>query len=101
MKGDQLSDNIRIRKTQCESCVFRPEQEGGIYLSPFRRVEIVAYLLQGTNQLCHHDEDRTVCRGGRDYQLQCWHRMGMIEEPTDEALREAMREVGVEPKRHV
>lgn len=96
-----LPERIAVRKTMCETCVFRPEADGGIELAPTRRVEIQEYLLRGVNQLCHHDENRTVCRGGRDYQLQCWHRIGLLAEPTDEALREAMRAAGVEPKRHI
>jgi len=64
--------------------------------------EIQAYLLNGTNHLCHSDQsNRTVCVGGRNYQLEIWHRMGMISAPTNEALREAMKSAGQSPKGHI
>lgn len=59
-----------------------------------RLAEIQAYLLTGKTHLCHTDESR-ACRGGRDFQLQCWARMGLISEATDEALERAMSEIGL------
>lgn len=100
-KSRKVKKGTKIRRSKCKSCVFRPEKDGGIELTPSRRIEIQAYLLQGVNQLCHHDEDKTICRGGREFQLQCWHRMGIIEEPTDAALREAMEQRGQEPGDHI
>jgi hypothetical protein len=103
--GGRLStdvpDGTRPRQSMCETCVFRPVKNGGIDLTPGRRAEIEAYLIQGHNQLCHHDDNTTICRGSRNFQLQLWHRMGIITEPTDQALREAMRSAGVEPKEHI
>jgi hypothetical protein len=79
-----------VRNQQCETCVFKPVSEGGIDLTSGRHAEIQVSLLTGSNQLCHHDNDKTICRGGREFQLQYWHRMGVIAEPTDEALQAAM-----------
>lgn len=89
------------RKTMCGSCIMRPESQGGISLTPERRAEIVAYLMEGQNQLCHSDNNKTICRGGRDYQLNLWARLGIISAPTDEALRQAMTLSGISPKSHV
>ena len=100
-EGEPLPDGIRVRKTQCETCVFRPVSEGGINLALGRHEEIQCNLLRGINQLCHHDDDKTVCRGGRDFQLQMFHRLGVIKEPTDEALRAAMIKAGIEPAKHI
>ena len=36
-----------------------------------------------------------ICRGGRDWQLQVWHRMGLITAPTDEALTAKMVALGL------
>ncbi len=58
-------------------------------------------FLLSVNQLCHGDADKTICRGGRNFQLQCWAEIGIIATPTDESLRKAMRSVGVEPKGHI
>jgi hypothetical protein len=50
--------------------------------------EIIQYLCQGSQHICHTHPDR-ACRGGRDLQLQVFAVLGMIAEPTDEALAEA------------
>lgn len=97
----KVRQGTRVRRSKCKTCVFRPEKDGGVELSPERRIEIQEYLLKGVNQLCHHDNNETICRGGREFQLQCWHRMGILKEPTDAALREAMGEQGIEPGGHI
>lgn len=92
----KLPENMPVRKTQCSTCVFRPESDGGISLAPGRREEISMMLLSGTNQICHKG-NKSICRGGRDFQLQCWSRMGIIAEPTDAALAEAMATARTRP----
>lgn len=86
----KLKPGTKVRKTQCATCVFKDEKDGGIALRESRRTEIKVMLLKGTNQMCHHDDNKTICRGGRDFQLQCFARMGLIPEPADKALKEAM-----------
>lgn len=73
--------------SQCKTCIFRPDNP--MRLRPGRLGEIQAYLIEGAVHLCHTVEDR-ACRGGRDFQIQCWHRMGILPEPTDAALAAAM-----------
>jgi hypothetical protein len=97
----ELPEGIRCRKVQCPSCVFRPESEGGVHLTPARHAEIRQLLLTGGNQRCHHDQNRTICRGGRDFQLEIWAALGLLDAPTDEALRRAMRAAGVAPRPHI
>jgi hypothetical protein len=86
--------------SQCPSCIFRTDGHQA-ELRPGRLDEIRAYLIAGAPHACHwpqtHGGPRRACRGGRDFQLQCWHRMGMIPEPTDAALAEAMRSYGLLP----
>ncbi len=93
----RLSDATVCRQKKCKTCVFHP---GAEVVSPARLVEIQDYLIKGTNHLCHTD-DNTVCRGGREYQLMIWSRLGIIAEPTDAALASAMKQMGNEPKRFV
>jgi hypothetical protein len=62
-------------------------------LKPGRIGEIQAYLIQGTNHVCH-ESPSLACRGGRDYQLEIWSRLGIIDGPTDEDLERAIRESG-------
>lgn len=84
----------------CKNCPF--QEVGAIELAPGRVEEIKSYLVSGTNHECHGDRTgHTICRGGRNYQLEMWCRMGIIPEATDAALREAMKQAGVEPKGHV
>ncbi len=103
-KLDDLGEEVAerpVRKEQCPTCVFKRECEGGINLAPGRRAQIEDYVLKGANQICHHDDNKTICRGGREFQLMMWSRMGIIKEPTEEALAEAMKAAGVEPKKHI
>jgi hypothetical protein len=97
----KVPDGTRVRRSKCETCVFRPVEDGGIDLASGRHDEIRTYLIHGNNQMCHHDDNTTICRGGRNFQLAIWHGMGILKEPTDESLREAMLEQGVEPKGHI
>ncbi len=87
---------MHVRKHQCISCPFK---EDGLKLDTEKMGEIFSYLITGTNHFCHSDyRDNAVCRGGRNYQLDIWAKIGLIDEPTDTALYKAMRESGVEPK---
>lgn len=89
---------MKLAKKQCKSCPFLPE---GLCLPPDKMIEIYEYLAGGTNHLCHGDRsDQTICLGGRTWALETWHSMGIISAPTNEALADAMRRHGVEPKEH-
>lgn len=90
---------MKLAKQQCRSCPFLPE---GLCLPPDTMSEIYSYLFGGTNHLCHSDRsDNTVCLGGRKVTLETWYLMGKISAATNEALAEAMRRHGVEPKEHI
>lgn len=83
---------VPAQPVQCATCIFRSPREGGTPLRPQRLAEIQMYLLNGTNHLCHSargkkgGQRKVACRGGREFQLTIWHRLGMISEPTEEAL---------------
>ncbi|WP_009630145.1 hypothetical protein [Synechocystis sp. PCC 7509] len=71
-------------------------------LQPEEIAKIHSYLISGANHLCNSDRsNRTICLGGRNFQLDIWHKMGIISEPTNEALAIAMREASVEPEKHI
>lgn len=83
-----------VRPHACGSCIFGPRNTR-VELRPGGIAEIQEYLIKGTPHLCHSEDakgkrDTFACRGGRNYQLTIWHRMGIIAKPTDEALAEAM-----------
>lgn len=75
----------------CTTCIFGVQSPIG----PERLAAIQAFLLRGTNQICHTTE--RICRGGRDFQLTCWARLSILQEPTDACLYETMRQNGVTP----
>lgn len=90
---------MKLAKQQCKSCPFLPN---GLPLPPKEMAEIYSYLFEGINHLCHSDRsDKTICLGGRNWALETWHSIGVINAPTNEALAEAMRAHGVEPKEHI
>ena len=82
---------FKCNEKQCKTCPFK--QENYSMLSGGRWEEIYGYLLKGVNHLCHSTNDTTVCRGGRDWQLTIFHRMGFIREATDTALEMEMKRV--------
>jgi len=88
-----------VAEKMCGSCIFRSDGNQA-NIRPGRLDEIRTYLLNGKAHQCHGPQikgKRTsiVCRGGRDYQLQVWSRMGLITEATDEALEDTMRKLGL------
>lgn len=87
-------DNLKLRTNQCKTCPFRHGNQD--ILSPNRWTAIYKYLIEGTQHICHSTNGH-ICRGARNWQLKLWHSQGIIKEPTDTALFEAMRSHGVEP----
>lgn len=85
--------NLKLRKTPCKDCPFH---KGGIPLTPSRMADVIDYLSEGTNHICHTTNSH-VCHGGRELQLKIFTAQGKIKAPTNESLFEAMREVGIEP----
>ena len=95
----QLSIRTIKRADPCGVCPFTP---AGVKLGDDKMAEIRAYLERGQNHLCHSDRsNQTICRGGRNYQLEAFCRRGWIAAPTDEALQAAMRAMGIDPKGHI
>lgn len=87
-------EGLKLRKSQCKTCPFLKDNQE--ILNEERWEDIYKYLLEGVNHICH-STDKHVCRGGRNWQLNVWCRMGMIEGPTDAALFEAMKAAGIQP----
>jgi len=101
-----MAKGTPCRPEMCETCIFRPAEEGGLILRPGRIGEIQRSLIMGRQHNCHHAEfvsgkraKPVVCRGAREYQLRAFVNMRLISEPTDEALAQAMAAVGVTPIR--
>lgn len=95
-----IKDGTVLNPVKCGNCPFR--EEGGIDLGEEKMEQIRDYLFKGTSHFCHGDQrNKTICRGGREFQLSMWHRLGFIEAPTNEALKKAMDAAGIKPKGHI
>lgn len=87
--------NFPVMKKKCKTCPFNEEHEGQSEIANMVR----GRCLQ-VSQICHHPslhgkKETHLCRGGRDVQLNIFHKMGFIDQPTDEAWAEKRRELGV------
>lgn len=90
--------NVRhmpVNKTKCQTCPFR---KGG---DPALRAKIETRVLCEASQTCHHSgsihgkPDTHLCRGARDHQLTLFHRLGLLDEPTDEAWERQCQKQGL------
>lgn len=94
---------LPVMPEKCKSCIFRTDGNEAP-INPHRLDEIRAYLMRGTVHICHTpqlagSEQEYACRGGRDFQLELFAAIGIIPEPTDEALAATMEEYGFEAPR--
>ncbi len=77
--------SMPVMKANCETCPFGPN--GDRYL----RTKIEQRVMWEASQTCHHTgsiegkPDTHLCRGARDYQIQIFFRMGILEAETDAA----------------
>lgn len=93
----------KARPKQCATCIFGPPGSR-VELTPERWGDIIEYILRGVPHLCHSPgptgkAHELACRGARNYVLTFWARIGLITEPTDEALESAMRACGIDPEK--
>ncbi len=94
-----MEQGWKLRKNQCVNCPFG---NNPIDLSEERRDEIESYLKDGMNHFCHADtRNKTICFGGRLFQLSEWARLGKIPAPTHKALAQEMLKSGVVPAKHI
>ncbi len=80
-----------VNKTFCKTCPFAPKGDEVLAETVKGRIGL------GKSQYCHGTDNRTLCRGARNWQLTILFRLGYIEAETDEAFEAASRKAGVEP----
>jgi hypothetical protein len=78
---------IPVMQAKCATCPIREGADMRL------RADLQARLLE-RSQLCHHpmlNKKRSthLCRGARDEQLTIMYRLGVLEQPTDQAWEEA------------
>jgi hypothetical protein len=93
-KGPIKIDPCNVASVQCASCPWK--QDGGI-LGQDTELKAALEIQVATqeNQLCHApalvgEPETQICRGARDYQLQIFYRLGVLEAETDEAWAKAL-----------
>lgn len=84
---------MKPQNKKCKICLFRTDEKGR-YLEPKAVRKLEVGLVSQNSLICHSTMDKSknkklICRGARDYQLTIFHRLGVIDEPTDEAWNEA------------
>ena len=84
-----------IMPQKCASCPFRDNKDGEPIGDIQLRNKVQTRCLTEGSQICHHPNLRSkpsthLCRGARDFQLQIFYRLGVIDALTDEAWQKAM-----------
>lgn len=77
---------MKVNKVKCVSCPFNKNGCQDIR----RTVESRGLEV---SQMCHHTDNKTLCRGSRDYQLNLLHMIQFLEEPTDECWDKKLKEI--------
>lgn len=78
---------MKVNLRRCHTCPFNPDGVREI------RTSVEQRCLTKASQLCHGTDNKTLCRGARDFQLMIFHRLGFLTEPTDKAWAARMVEV--------
>ena len=78
-----------VMPKKCKSCPFNTDKNGR-HPCPRLVSEIQRRILTEASQICHHpviysQPETHLCRGARDFQLEMFYRLGVIDAPTDEA----------------
>lgn len=89
MKNMKNMKNMPLNKVKCHSCPFG--EDGADFIR-----ETVESRALKCSQICHGTNNKTLCRGSRDYQITLLHRMGLLNEPTDECFAETSKRMKAE-----
>jgi hypothetical protein len=82
-----------VMTRQCSTCPFRVDGIGR-HPDPQLVSQIQLRCLVKASQICHHPRlqgkpETHLCRGARNYQLQIFHQLGLLDAPTDVAWERA------------
>jgi len=78
-----------VMQAKCPTCPFNKNRDGKEQI-PELADKVRRRCLTQASQICHHPrlkgkKQNHLCRGARDFQLQVFHRLGVLDEPTDAA----------------
>jgi hypothetical protein len=95
-QGRQLPVVVNPNNVQPQKCKHCPWRSDGVLSdAPIDMDRLKLMVLTSSNHLCHAPalvgkvEDR-ICRGSRDYQIEFYHALGVLDEPTDDAWARAL-----------
>ena len=92
---------LPVMAKKCKTCPFRPG-------SPYDNLamHLTECALSEASRICHSTGNSAIlgktgkperlCRGTRDIQLDVFHRLGVIDEPTDAAWAAKVDEINAE-----
>ncbi len=96
LAGDRetVIDPNNVVSVQCASCPWRDDR-GIIRDQPEMLGNLMTAVLSRANQFCHAPAlsgraEMQICRGARDFQLQVFHRLGVLPAPTDQAWADTL-----------
>lgn len=86
--------HMPVMSASCPTCPFGPHGDLGV------RAKVEERCTSQGSQICHHPrlhgrKETHLCRGARNHQLVIYHRLGVIEAPTDEAWAAKVKELGL------
>jgi len=82
---------FEVQKEPCRTCPFAGKE--AVRLDSKCYAELIQNLAKGYQHLCHSAGNEKICRGGREIQLRLFCHYGYLDEPTDEALNQKVKEV--------
>jgi MinD superfamily P-loop ATPase len=96
---EATADPNNVCDKMCPTCPFRP---GSKY--SYLRADLAAAALTSGNRVCHSTgpanainrkpkQPGQICRGARNVQLQHFHRLKVLAEPTDECWRKTLEKI--------
>lgn len=85
-----------VMKSKCPTCPFNKEENGRDAVPDIADM-VRRRCLTEASQICHHPrlhgkKEDHLCRGARDFQLEFFHRLGLLDIPTDEAWENKAQE---------
>jgi hypothetical protein len=94
---------LPVREKQCSTCPFRKgvakkyaDLAGHLAESALSEASRICHQT-GKNNAFHKDTGKpeALCRGARDIQIEVFHSIGFISEPTDAAWDAKCKEIGI------
>jgi hypothetical protein len=90
---------LPVRRTQCPTCPFRDGSQyadlrGMLSMSALSQASRICHSTGSNNAINRRTgKPPKLCRGARDLQLQFFHRIGFLDEPTDKCWAAKWREI--------